>query len=69
MPFLDSERNVGNSKFYMSDTKKDQTLEDHFFNLERQMENNLVCRDCVCRNVDNEKGKTFLSLILTSEFK
>lgn len=56
--FLDPERNAGNSKFYTGDTKKDHTLEDYFFDLERQMENNLVCRDCVCRNIDNEKGNT-----------
>ncbi|XP_018577466.1 sorting nexin-13 isoform X2 [Anoplophora glabripennis] len=50
----DTERNVGNSKFYISD-KKDHTLEDYFFDLERQMENNLVCRDCICQSTENEK--------------
>ncbi|KAJ8963570.1 hypothetical protein NQ314_005544 [Rhamnusium bicolor] len=58
-----SERNIGNSKFYMGDSKKDLTLEDYFFELEQQMENNLVCRDHICRNVDIEKGNNILPFL------
>ncbi|KAG5894046.1 hypothetical protein JTB14_037890 [Gonioctena quinquepunctata] len=51
----DSERILGNSKFYLSDVNKNASLEDHFFELERQMENNRVCRDAICRNLESEK--------------
>ncbi|XP_056629792.1 sorting nexin-13-like isoform X1 [Diorhabda sublineata] len=50
----DAER-VGNSVFYVGDDKKDMTLEDYFFKLECQMENNVISRDALCRNVDIEK--------------
>ncbi|EFA04766.2 sorting nexin-13 [Tribolium castaneum] len=49
------EVNVGNSKFYLNDSKKSTTLEDHFFDLECQMENYLVCRDVVSMDVAKEK--------------
>ncbi|CAH1994332.1 unnamed protein product [Acanthoscelides obtectus] len=55
------ERCVGNSKFYSSD-KSNMTLEDYFFELEQQMENNKLCRDVVCRNVSTEKE--FLSELM-----
>jgi sorting nexin-13 len=54
--------NVGNSKFYLNESKKSITLEDHFFDLECQMENNLVCRDVV--SMDVAKEKDFLSEIV-----
>jgi sorting nexin-13 len=54
--------NVGNSKFYLNESKKSTTLEDHFFDLECQMENNLVCRDVV--SMDVAKEKDFLSEIV-----
>ncbi|XP_023020353.2 sorting nexin-13 [Leptinotarsa decemlineata] len=50
----DSEKNIGNSKFYIGENKN-ALLEDHFFELERQMENNLMCRDLICRNLESEK--------------
>lgn len=50
------ERNVGNSKFYVPDQTKN-TLEEYFFELECQMENNTICRDLVCIDVNREKGK------------
>lgn len=37
------------------------TLEDHFFDLECQMENNTICRDAVCMNNCDEKGELFNS--------
>lgn len=49
---------MGSSKFYYNN-KKDQTLEDHFFELEEQMENKTVCRDSVCRNAEIQKGTSF----------
>nr|CAH7757697.1 unnamed protein product [Callosobruchus chinensis] len=57
----DIERCVGNSKFYSSE-KSDMILEDYFFELELQMENNKLCRDVVCRNVSSEKE--FLSELM-----
>ncbi|CAH1105443.1 unnamed protein product [Psylliodes chrysocephalus] len=51
----DSDRLIGNSKFYLNDVKKELTLEDHFFELECQMENKMVSRDFICRNVEKEK--------------
>lgn len=56
---LDSDRLIGNSKFYLNDVKKELTLEDHFFELECQMENKMVSRDFICRNVEKEKGRIF----------
>lgn len=51
------ERNVGNSKFYMNENKqKNFTLEDYFFDLECQMENNTVCRDLICTSGKHERG-------------
>jgi sorting nexin-13 len=55
--------NVGNSKFYLNESKKSTTLEDHFFDLECQMENNLVCRDVVSMDVAKEKGTYNFHLI------
>ncbi|CAG9855944.1 unnamed protein product [Phyllotreta striolata] len=50
----DADRILGNSKFYVNDGKN-ETLEDYFFELECQMENNVISRDLVCRNLQNEK--------------
>ncbi|KAJ8917534.1 hypothetical protein NQ315_005583 [Exocentrus adspersus] len=58
----DSDRSGNGAKFCTNSTKKDMTLEDYFFELEQQMENNLICRDSICRNVENEKE--FLSEIV-----
>lgn len=56
----DVSRIYGHSKFYMTDYKsKNLTLEDHFFDLECQMENNVVCRDLLCMDIRFEKD--FLS--------
>lgn len=44
------------SKLYGNE-QKCLTLEDYFFDLECQMENNLICRDGVCIDIDTEKGK------------
>lgn len=52
---VDSERILGNSKFCFNN-KKDHNLEDFFFELEQQMENNIICRDAVCRKPETEKG-------------
>ncbi|KAJ3654689.1 hypothetical protein Zmor_013862 [Zophobas morio] len=51
----EAEVSVGNSKFYLTESKKSITLEDHFFDLECQMESNLVCRDIVSMDVAKEK--------------
>lgn len=51
----DVERTAGNSKFYGAD-KKNYNLEDHFFDLECQMEQNLICRDTICTDLVSEKG-------------
>ncbi|KAH1004594.1 sorting nexin-13 isoform X1 [Dendroctonus ponderosae] len=47
-------RDVGNSKFF-SPEAKECTLEEHFFNLELQMEKNLISRLVVCTDVAKEK--------------
>lgn len=57
----DSEKVVGNSTFYSSDSKK-YSLEDHFFDLELQMEKNLVCRSSISMDKNNEKN--FLNEIM-----
>ncbi|CAH0557190.1 unnamed protein product [Brassicogethes aeneus] len=57
----ETEKNVGNSKFYSS-SDKHLTLEDHFFELERQMEKDLICRDKLCTDLTTEKE--FLSEII-----
>ncbi|KAF5288724.1 hypothetical protein FQA39_LY15296 [Lamprigera yunnana] len=49
----DNEKHVGNSKFYVPDSTN--TLEDYFFELECQMENNTLCRDLVCTDTNREK--------------
>jgi sorting nexin-13 len=61
--------NVGNSKFYLNESKKSTTLEDHFFDLECQMENNLVCRDVVSMDVAKEKGTYNFHLIQFSLYQ
>lgn len=53
----DPEFVIGNSKLYGNE-QKCLTLEDYFFDLECQMENNLICRDGVCADIATEKGKT-----------
>ncbi|KAL1512447.1 hypothetical protein ABEB36_002038 [Hypothenemus hampei] len=50
----DREKSVGNSKFYSQDTKN-YSLEDHFFELECQVEKNELCREGTCTNTTNEK--------------
>lgn len=41
----------------MSDSKgSNSRLENIFFDLECQMEDNKICRDAVCTDVANEKG-------------
>lgn len=35
-------------------------LEDYFFELEQQMENKIISRDSVCRNIESEKGSAIL---------
>lgn len=60
----DTEKAVGNSKFYSGD-KTATTLEDHFFYLECQMENNLVCRDYLCTDATTEKGTCFKVNLIT----
>ncbi|KAJ8976214.1 hypothetical protein NQ317_008095 [Molorchus minor] len=62
LTLLESDKSAGSSKLQKCDSKKDLTLEDYFFDLERQMENNLVCREFVCRNFENEKE--FLSELI-----
>ncbi|XP_066157818.1 sorting nexin-13-like isoform X1 [Euwallacea fornicatus] len=57
----DTDKTVGNSKLYLSETKN-YSLEDHFFDLEFQMEKTEVCRDAICTDVTNEKE--FLSEIM-----
>uniref|UniRef100_A0A1Y1KDV6 Sorting nexin-13 n=1 Tax=Photinus pyralis TaxID=7054 RepID=A0A1Y1KDV6_PHOPY len=51
---------VGSSKFYVPDQMK--TLEDYFFELECQMEENKVCRDLVC--MDSNREKEFFSELI-----
>lgn len=51
----DIERTAGNSKFYGSE-KKIYSLEEHFFDLECQLEQNQICRDMICTNDSDEKG-------------
>ncbi|XP_076269181.1 sorting nexin-13-like isoform X2 [Rhynchophorus ferrugineus] len=51
----ETEKCAGNSKFYSSESSN-YTLEDYFFDLEFQMENNLVCRDSICMDRCNEKN-------------
>ncbi|KAK5645980.1 hypothetical protein RI129_004444 [Pyrocoelia pectoralis] len=51
---------IGNSKFYVPDQVK--TLEDYFFELECQMEDNIICRDLVC--MDENREKEFLSELI-----
>ncbi|XP_028146274.2 sorting nexin-13 isoform X1 [Diabrotica virgifera virgifera] len=51
----DQEKIMGHSKFAVNDDKKNFSLEDHFFYLERQMEKDTVSRDSLCRNLDIEK--------------
>lgn len=55
--FLESERIMGTSKVHYA-SRKEQSLEDYFFELEQQMENDIICRDSICRNPENEKGIT-----------
>ncbi|XP_072388221.1 sorting nexin-13-like isoform X2 [Diabrotica undecimpunctata] len=51
----DQEKVMKHSKFSVSDEKKNISLEDHFFDLEHQMEEDTVSRDLLCRNLDIEK--------------
>lgn len=51
----EQEKVVGNSKFHGDDKKRGMTLEEIFFDLELVMEGNLLCRDGVCVDPDQEK--------------
>lgn len=58
--YTGNEKCIGNSKFYVPDCTT--TLEDYFFELECQMENNMVCRNLVCTDAKHEKE--FLSEVV-----
>ncbi|XP_044751321.1 sorting nexin-13-like [Coccinella septempunctata] len=51
----EQERLLGNSKLQNSDKRRGITLEDFFFDLELVMESNLLCRDGVCTDPDQER--------------
>lgn len=58
---IEQEQALGNSKFPSGDKRRGiMTLEDIFFDSELVMEGNLLCRDGVCTDSDQEKGKEFL---------
>ncbi|XP_050302654.1 sorting nexin-13-like [Anthonomus grandis grandis] len=59
-------KDVGNSKFYTNAEPKNSTLEEYFFELELQLEKNLVSRELVCTNVNKEKEflTEFLEILL-----
>lgn len=58
----DPDRGGGSSKVEEKISKT--TLEDHFFDLECQMENNTICRDAVSANNCDEKGTIFHTVLL-----
>ncbi|XP_072388224.1 sorting nexin-13-like isoform X4 [Diabrotica undecimpunctata] len=65
----DQEKVMKHSKFSVSDEKKNISLEDHFFDLEHQMEEDTVSRDLLCRNLDIEKDGQSLDYIQLESIK